>query len=55
MNGNLTARLSLVNVGAGEKDDCVRRIDALDRLAQPVRLRIGEKPEHHLLRAIGIV
>ncbi len=47
--------LKLVNVGAGKKYDGVRRIDAPDRLAQSVRLRIGEKPEHRLLRLVSSV
>ena len=42
--------LEFKNVVAGEKYDGVRRIDTLDRLAQVVRLRIGEKTEHRLLR-----
>ena len=52
--GELDRPLNFVNVGAGEKDDRASRVDALDRLAQSMRLWIGEKPEHRLLRAIGI-
>jgi hypothetical protein len=45
--------LELINVGAGKKYDRVRRIDALDRLVQSMRLGIGEKPEHRLLQITG--
>ena len=41
MNGNLTRLLEFINVVAGEKNDCVRGIDTLHRLAQPMCLGIG--------------
>ena len=49
--------LELINVVTRKKYDGVRRIDALDRLAQPVSFGIGEKPEHRLLqlgRSVGV-
>ena len=42
--------LELMNVVTRKRYDGVRRINALDRLAQFVRFRIGEKPEHRRLR-----